>query len=294
MIEKNTIKRKLKIANVFLINVVIALVVFLITQYYQKLKTKQSNQTIKSESLEEDFFDISDEYKKSENKKDEDLPDITATELQEKGVDFFYRVFLKNQVQINSLQQEIASLRSEFTNYKNSEKSIQIIFSYIELREKLFKKNFLDLDFQKSFENFDAITKNDNFLSERANKLRVSLSLVSTHREILQMFEKLIPEIIATKKFDKKDSWFNNFRHYLAKIIVIRKIDDENLSDVDGIIRSTEHLLKQENYNEALNVFIKIDEKYSQISQDFMSTLKNLAEIQKIDQEIFLYLKNLK
>jgi hypothetical protein len=104
----------------------------------------------------------------------------------------------------------------------------------------------------------------------------------------------LIPEIIATKKFKKKDSWFNNFRHYLAKIIVIRKIDDENLSNVDGIIRSTEQLLKQENYNEALNVFIKIDEKYLQISQDFMSTLKDLAEIQKIDQEIFSYLKNLK
>ena len=270
MIEKNIIKRKLKIANVFLIMLSIALLVFLITQYYQKLKTKENNQTIKSESLEGDFFDISDEYKKSENKKDEDLPDITATELQEKGVDFFYRVFLKNQVQINSLQQEIASLRSEFTNYKNSEKSIQIIFSYIELREKLFKKNFLDLDFQKSFESFDAITKNDNFLSEKTNKLRVSLSGVSTHKEIMQMFEKLIPEIIATKKFDKQDSWFNNFRHYLAKIIVIRKIDDKNLSDVDGIIRSTEQLLKQENYNEALNVFIKIDEKYLQISQDFM------------------------
>lgn len=294
MIEKNIIKRKLKIANVFLVAFGIVLLVLLITQYYQKLTTKQSNQTIKSESLEEDFFDISEEYKKSENKKDEDLPDITATELQEKGVDFFYRVFLKNQVQINSLQQEIASLRNEFTNYKNSEKSIQIIFSYIELREKLFKKNFLDLDFQKSFENFDVITKNDNFLSERVNKLRVSLSSIKTHIEIMQMFEKLIPEIIATKKFDKKDGWFNDFRHYLAKIIVIRKIDDKNLSDVDGIISSTEQLLKKENYNEALNVFIKIDEKYSQISQDFMSTLKDSAEIQKIDQEIFLYLKNLK
>ena len=294
MIEKNIIKRKLKIANVFLITLGLTLLVFLITQYYQKLKTKQNNQSIKSESLEEDFFDISDEYKKSENKKDEDLPDITATELQEKGVDFFYRVFLKNQVQINSLQQEIVSLRNEFTNYKNSEKSIQIIFSYIELREKLFKKNFLDLNFQKSFENFDAITKNDNFLSERINKLKVLLSNIKTHEEILQMFEKLIPEIIATKKFEKKDSWLNNFRHYLAKIIVIRKIDDENLSDVDGIIRSTEQLLKKENYNEALDVFIKIDEKYSQISQDFMLTLKDSAEIQKIDQEIFSYLKNLK
>ena len=69
MIEKNIIKRKLKIANVFLIIFSIALLVFLITQYYQKLKTKQNNQSIKSESLEEDFFDISDEYKKSENKK---------------------------------------------------------------------------------------------------------------------------------------------------------------------------------------------------------------------------------
>jgi len=294
MIDKNIIIRKLKIANVFLIMFSIALLVFLITQYYQKLKTKQSNQTIKSESLEGDFFDISDEYKKSENKKDEDLPDITATELQEKGVDFFYRVFLKNQVQINSLQQEIASLRNEFTNYKNSEKSIQIIFSYIELREKLFKKNFLDLNFQKSVENFDLITKNDNFLSEKTNKLKLSLSSIKTHAEILQMFEKLIPEIIATKKFEKKDSWLNNFRHYLAKIIVIRKIDDENLSNVDGIIRSTEQLLKKENYNEALDVFIKIDEKYLQISQDFMSTLKDSSEIQKIDQEIFSYLKNLK
>ena len=50
MIEKNTIKRKLKIANVFLITAGTALLIFLITQYYQKLKTKQSNQTIKSES----------------------------------------------------------------------------------------------------------------------------------------------------------------------------------------------------------------------------------------------------
>ena len=65
MIEKNIIKRKLKIANVFLIMLSIALLVFLITQYYQKLKTKENNQTIKSESLEGDFFDISDEYKKN-------------------------------------------------------------------------------------------------------------------------------------------------------------------------------------------------------------------------------------
>ena len=244
--------------------------------------------------MEEDFFDISDEYKKTENKKDEDLPDITATELQEKGADFFYRVFLKNQVQINALQDEIANLRNEFTNYKNSEKSIQIIFSYIELREQLFKKNFSDLDFQKSFENFDAITRNDSFISERVNKLRVSLLNIKTQTEILQMFEKLIPEIIATKKFDKKDGWFNNFRHYLAKIIVVRKIDDKNLSDIDGIISSTEQMLKKENYNEALNIFIKIDEKYSQISQEFISTLKESSEIQKIDKEIFLHLKNLK
>lgn len=294
MIEKNIIKRKLNIANILLITVGAILLVFLVTQYYQKLKTKQGNQTIKSESLEEDFFDISDEYKKTENKKDEDLPDITATELQEKGADFFYRVFLKNQVQINALQDEIANLRNEFTNYKNSEKSIQIIFSYIELREQLFKKNFSDLDFQKSFENFDVITRNDSFISERVNKLRVSLSNIKTQTEILQMFEKLIPEIIATKKFDKKDGWFNNFRHYLAKIIVVRKIDDKNLSDIDGIISSTEQMLKKENYNEALNIFIKIDEKYSQISQEFISTLKESSEIQKIDKEIFLYLKNLK
>ncbi|MCE2687891.1 MAG: hypothetical protein LW595_05035 [Rickettsiales bacterium] len=294
MIEKNIIKKKLNIANISLITVGAILLVFLATQYYQKLKTKQGNQNIKNESLEEDFFDISDEYKKTENKKDEDLPDITATELQEKGADFFYRVFLKNQVQINALQDEIANLRSEFTNYKNSEKSIQIIFSYIELREQLFKKNFSDLDFQKSFENFDVITRNDSFISERVNKLRVSLLNIKTQTEILQMFEKLIPEIIATKKFDKNDGWFNNFRHYLAKTIVVRKIDDKNLSDIDGIISSTEQMLKKENYNEALNIFIKIDEKYSQISQDFISTLKDSSEIQKIDKEIFLYLKNLK
>ncbi len=294
MLEKNTIKRKLNITNIILIAFSLILIIFLITQYYKKLKTKQINQITKTESSEEDFFDISDEYKKSENKKEEDLPDITVTELQEKGVDFFYRVFLKNQVQINALQQDIANLRNEFTNYKNNEKSIQIIFSYIELREKLFKKKFSDLEFQKCFENFEIITKDNNFLSEKVSKLKILLSDIKTQEEIIKSFEKLIPEIIATKKFDKKDGWLNNFRHYLAKIIVVRKVNENNLSDVDGVINSTENFLKKENYNEALDIFTKIDEKYLQISQDFILNLKDSSEVQKIDQEIFLYLKNLK
>jgi hypothetical protein len=74
---------------------------------------------------------------------------------------------------------------------------------------------------------------------------------------------------------------------------VIRRIDGKNPNDVDGIVAKTEKALHNENYQEALETLLTLDQTYHEILVNFLSELSADAEVKQIDFEILSHLKNL-
>ena len=289
MIEKNTIKRKLKIANVFLITVGIALVVFLITQYYQKLKTKQSNQTIKSENLEEDFFDISDEYRAGlEN--ETTVHDLNISEIKEKGAEFVYQLLIKNQVQIEDINNQLRNFKGDFIKLKSQEKFNKLIINYVELREKLFNGE----DCKSEIESFDLLSASDEFLQNKFLVIKEDYALFSTQKKLMDSFKSITNQLIINENYSEENaSLFEKLRHNFNKLVVIRKVKNLNPDRLEGVINQIELALSQKNYQEALNKSLSLDKAYFPIVQKFLEELSIAIEIQNADKEIIKYLKSL-
>ncbi len=246
----------------------------------------------KSENSDNDIFDISEEYKNQpglEGSDDKDLSDLTVSELKEKGAEFVYRSLLKNQVQINDLKQQIQELKAEFTKYKSQEKIGKVIFTYIDLRQKLFAGE----DYLEAAKNFEMLIGFDENLQNKFIKLNPLLKDFIGKKKIINNFDNIIPELMATKNNNPGQDWRSKFRYYISKIIIIRRVDGANPNDTDGIIVGVEKYLNEENYQEALNSLLLLDEKYHQVLVGFLNDLGNAIEVKKIDQEILNYLKSL-
>jgi hypothetical protein len=219
--------------------------------------------------------------------------------LQEKGIDFFYRIFLKNQVQINALQQEISNLKTDLANYKNSEKAVKIIFAYIDFRQKILSGQISGKSFDNSLENIELLSNDDLTIKSQINIIKpiiIELNNAENNIDLQLQFSQLIPEIIATKQYNENNSWNQKIKHYFAKLITIRKTDknDPEIDNIDKAIIEIENNLKNKDYIEVARISKNIDSKYQNILTDFNKIINYWAEIQKIDQEIFNYLKDLK
>lgn len=271
-------------------------IIFLLLQHYKILNfsNNRNNKNL------DDLFDVSKETSSDLlNEVNDILPDITANELQEKGIDFFYRIFLKNQVQINALQQEISHLKADLANYKNSEKAVKIIFAYIDFRQKILSGQISGKSFDNSLENIELLSNDDLTIKSQINIIKpiiTELNKTENNIDLQLQFSQLIPEIIATKQYNENNSWNQKIKHYFAKLITIRKIDknDPEIDNIDKAIIEIENNLKNKNYIEVARIGKNIDSKYQNILTDFNKIINYWAEIQKIDQEIFNYLKDLK
>ncbi len=261
------------------------LVCFLAVQFFQIKNKKLANNGAQKESIE-DIFDLSDSYKNGEN---EDLSDLTINEMKEKGAEFVYQSILKNQVQINDLKQQIQNLNSEFSKYKSQEKLGKIIFAYID-----FRRDLLGLKpYQQDLRNFEMIIFADQILQDKVEKLKPLLTNFNNQKQLQKSFKEIIPELLATNNSSGQNDFLSKVRHYISKLIVIRRIDGKNPNDIDGIILKIEQSLSEENYQEALNSSLLLDQNYHQIMTGFLEKLNNALEIQKIDQGILDYLKKL-
>jgi len=258
---------------------------------YWKFKAMQrlnsQTETSKFNSIESEIFDLSSDDKNHDDTFDDSkLSDITLTELKEGGAEFIYQLLLKNQVQIGDLKTDIQGLKTEFAKYKSQEKAGKIIFTYVDLRQRFYAgQNFSET--LKSLETLAVLDKN---LQTKITLLKPNLEKFHGSKVLLQNFTKLIPDLIASKTNDPNSSLVKKIRHNLSKLVVIRKLDS-NTQSVDGIIRTTEEFLQNEDFISALDSFILLDPSYQEISLEFLETLKSAAEIQKIDQEILLYLR---
>lgn len=269
----------------------IALIVFSYFgfKYFQILseqKQKAKAEISKFDNIESEIFDLADASKSSDI---DPASDISVEELKEKGAEFIYHMLLKNQVQINALKEQIQSLKSDFTKYKSQEKIGKIIFTYVDLRQKIIAGE----NYDNELKSFEVLSAFDEKLSGKLDKLKPLLKNYSDAKKLKKEFNELIPQLIATKNNPVEAGFIAKIRYNISKLIVIRRIDGKNPFDVDGIIVKTEKLLNEENYQDALTNLLALDQSNHAIIVNFLNDLNATLEVQKVDQEILLYLKNL-
>lgn len=238
-------------------------------------------------NIESEIFDLAEEYKNGGSH--DPRSDLALSEVQEKGAEFVYKMLLKNQEQINDLREQSQSLRAEFIKYKNHENLGKMIVAYVDFRQKLLGGEV----YEDALKNFEMLSVFDQNLSDKITKMRASLKNFSDAKRMQKDFSDLIPIIIAAKSVNVGGGFFDKVRYNVAKLVVIRRVDGKNPNDVDGIIVSTEKLLHDEKYQEALGCLLMLDQSYHDVLVDFLNKLSADAEVKKIDSEILSYLKNL-
>ena len=240
----------------------------------------------KFDNVESEIFDLSADHAAQ---KDENLADIGANELRERGAEFIYHMLLKNQTQIADLTTQIQEIKGELTKYKNQEKIGKMILTYVELRQEIFAGKSYD-NALKSFELLVALDEN---LPSKVERLKSALPNFSNQEKLSKSFSSLIPDLITAKHINPNPTLLSKIRHNISKLVIIRKIDGKNNGEIDSIIFQTEKLLQEKNYQEALNTLLALDQNYHEIIANFLNDLSAAIEVQKIDQEILNYLKNL-
>jgi hypothetical protein len=262
-------------------------------KYFQIKKEQRlaaQSQVEKYDNLESEIFDLADEYK-NQNTSDisGDLSDMTVTELKEKGAEFIYQMLLKNQVQINDLREQLGLLKAEILKYKSQEKIGKIILNYVELREKFLNgQNYSD-----PLKNLEILAVSDEVLQKKLTQIKALLPNFSTKKTLVKNFEDLIPNLIATKTNNPNGGLVAKIRHNISKLVTIRKIDGKNSETIDGIIANAEKNIHEENYQEAMNLLLSLNQDYHEILVEFLSKLNTSIEVKKTDEEILNYLKSL-
>jgi hypothetical protein len=278
----------------FFLTKIVALIAILFFSFlgYRYWQHKSAQGAVgKFDNVDSDIFDVPDEYKNQQNKGDDshDLSDLSLDELKEKGVEFIYQTLIKNQLQINDLKEQIQGLKAELVKNKNQEKLGKMVFAYVDLRQKIFAGE----NYDEAFKNFEILAALDPDLQTKVTKLKPLLIDFSDQKKLSASFAKLIPDLIINKNNDGDGSFIGKLRKHVSKLVIIRRIDGKNPTNIDGIIAQTEQKLAEENYQEALNLLLTLDQTYHEILLDFLNKLNTSVEVKKADQEIFNYLKNL-
>lgn len=271
--------------------IIVALIIFgyFSVQYFvleKNNKSQAADEVAKYDNVESKIFDLTDSEKVSEA---DLLSDFVLNDLEEKGSDFIYQILLKNQSQISDLKEQIGELKVEVLQYNNRAKIGKIILLYVELREAISKGTPHD----SIIKNLEIITISDQILPKKISELQVLLPNVLTSEKLTESFSKLIPELIIAKNSNVDGGLLSEIRKNLSNLVIIRKIDEEDSEIIDAKIVNIEKLLQEEKYQEAANSLNSIDQKYNIIIKAFLDKLNITLEVQKIDQEILTYLKDL-
>ncbi|MES2961224.1 MAG: hypothetical protein V4694_02460 [Pseudomonadota bacterium] len=258
-------------------------------KYWQvKAAQKQAAKSLveKYDNIDSEIFDLSPDH---EGADPHGLPDLTVNELKEKGAEFIYQMLLKNQVQITDLREQILVLKNDVQKYKNQERIGKLIFTYVDLRQKISAGK----PSAEEFKNFEMLASFDENLQAKIAQLKPLLPNLQGREKLSKTFATLIPELVAAKNFNPDGGILSKIRYNISKLIIIRRIDDKNPGDVDSSITKVERLLREENYQEALTSLLSLDANYHEILKEFLDELSVSAEAQKIDGDILNYLKSL-
>ncbi len=293
--QETSSKKKKSLLSKLVIFLMLILLSYFGLKYWKissERKVNAASEVEKFDNVESEIFDLSDEYKNQKAKplhdNSEIIPELTFNELKEKDAEFIYKMILKNQIQLGELRSQMEVLRSEIIKYENREKIGRIIFSYSDLRQNIFAGK----SYAEELRNFELLTSFDENLQSKISKLKPFLSSFSDHQTLSKTFNDLIPSLIFTKNNLTPDTGIiSKIRRNISRLITIRKIDGGDASDVDAVIVKIEKALREENYQEALNYGLSLDQNYHKILKGFLDSLSLSIEVRKIDQEILNYLK---
>jgi len=267
----------------------ISLMVYKNLQIKEGVIAKKPIVNIDKDSKEDSILDISDEYKAGlEN--ETTVHDLNISEIKEKGAEFVYQLLIKNQVQIEDINNQLRNFKGDFIKLKNHEKINKLILNYVELREKLFNGE----DCKSEIEGYDLLSVSDEFLQNKFLIIKEGYTLFPTQKKLLESFKSITNQLIINENYDEKNaSLFEKLRHNFNKLVVIRKVKNLNPDRLEGVINQIELALSQKNYQEAMNKSLSLDKAYFPIVQKFLEELSIAIEIQNADKEIIKYLKSL-
>lgn len=285
--EKNLEKRKQSFLTKFVVFLALIFFGYFGFKYWQVQQEKKvlaAREVEKFDNVDSEIFDL------SKQDEEHDLSDLTINELKEKGAEFIYQMLLKNQIQIEDLNTQIQVLRNEIQKNKNQEKIGKMILAYANLRDGIFAgKNFTN-----ELKTFEVLAAGDENLQSKIAKMKLALPNFLVRENLERKFADLIPELITNKKKESgSESVFAKIRHQISKLVVIRRVDGKNPHDPDGIIVQIEESLHEENYQQALNSALLLDQNYHELLAKFLDNLSASLDIQMIDQGILNYLQSL-
>jgi hypothetical protein len=293
--ENSTPHKAKKKSHFLLKSFFVVILTFVCLMIYKNLQVKEGVivkkpiVNINKDSKEDSILDISDEYRAGlEN--ETTVHDLNISEIKEKGAEFVYQLLIKNQVQIEDINNQLRNFKGDFIKLKSREKINKLIINYVELREKLFNGE----DCKSEIEGYDLLSVSDEFLQSKFLIIKEGYALFSTQKKLLESFKSITNQLIINENYDEKNtSLFEKLRHNFNKLVVIRKVKNLNPDQLEGVINQIELALSQKNYQEAMNKSLSLDKAYFPIVQKFLEELSIAIEIQNADKEIIKYLKSL-
>jgi hypothetical protein len=293
--ENSTPHKAKKKSHFLLKSFFVVILTFVCLMIYKNLQVKEGVivkkpiVNINKDSKEDSILDISDEYRDGlEN--ETTVHDLNISEIKEKGAEFVYQLLIKNQVQIEDINNQLRNFKGDFIKLKSREKINKLIINYVELREKLFNGE----DCKSEIEGYDLLSVSDEFLQSKFLIIKEGYALFSTQKKLLESFKSITNQLIINENYDEKNtSLFEKLRHNFNKLVVIRKVKNLNPDQLEGVINQIELALSQKNYQEAMNKSLSLDKAYFPIVQKFLEELSIAIEIQNADKEIIKYLKSL-
>lgn len=290
MINNNQInKQPNKNRNLFLISCLgLAIMSFVAVKYFF------AEQNFSADKKDESNKATTKIYKKSDQ---QDLGNISdnnlyqASTTEDKASKELYASLMKQELQIESLQEKYNFIKSELEKNKNQDKLSKIIISFSEVKDCISSRQNCESKLQK----FELLAKYDSNLSGKIAALRAILqNNPKSSQQLKSQFNTLIPNIMVAESLIKSQNYFDKIKYNLAKLIVIRRIDG-NVGDknIDSVILEIQKLLDENKYAEALNILSAQNEIYKPVLSDFVADLQNVNQLNKITSEIFSYLKEI-
>jgi len=249
--------------------------------YNKKYHVKKAKSPNKFHNVESKIYSL-DKNKKIVVK---DLQDLTSEDKDEVVQDL--NLSERNQNEINSLKEEIASLQEEVNKFSNPQFAKTII-SYLKLRDLIFNNQPYDFYFKE----FSTLTAKNEFLQEKLKSLSENLDNFKSNKEIILDFDSLIKRIVINEKTSDEKTILSGIKNFLSKFIIIRRVGVDNSGDVDNILVKIEEALAKQDYIMARNLILLLDNEQKEIAKDVINSLQSIIEVTRIDKEILDYFKN--
>ena len=265
------------------------LMVYKNLQIKEEIIIKKPGLTKGDNEKEESILDISDEYK-NDPENETTVHDLNISEIKEKGAEFVYQLLIKNQVQIEDINNQLRNFKGDFVKLKSQEKLNKLVIHYVELREKLFNGE----NCKTEIESYDLLSMSDEFLHNKFSIIKENHDLLLTQKKLMESFKLIAGEIVINENYDEKQAnLLEKLRHNFKKLVVVRKLKNLDPTQIEGIVNQAELALSEKNYQEALDKILSLDKSYFKIVQKFLEDLSIMIETQNADKEIIKYLKSL-